>query len=276
MAPTAGGQYHWVAMIAPESSAAFLTYLSAWVTTLSWQAMTITASYTSATLLQGLVALTNQSYVPRSWHTILLMWALTLIVVAINLTTSRTLARIEGLILMLHLAGFFGVLIPLIYFAPHNDPSFVFTTFSNNGGWDSQTLAFLVGFPNVATTLIGADCAVHMSEEIHSASLVVPRALMSTIMINGVLAFAALVGFLFCVSDLEAAVEASSRVYYPFLEVFQSSVGSTLGACIMASILFVLGFASSVSLYAAASRMMWSFSRDRGIPLSHLLVKVRC
>ncbi|KAI1409005.1 putative GABA transporter [Hypoxylon sp. FL1857] len=273
-APTAGGQYHWVAMIAPESCAAFLTYVVAWLTTLAWQAMAITSSYTTTTILLGIVVLSNPTYTPHSWHTILTMWATTCFAVLINLTGGRALARFEGLILVLHLAGFFGILVPLVYFAPHNTPDFVFTTFYDNGGWSSQALTFFVGFPTVATSLIGADCAVHMSEEIQSAALVVPRALMYSILINGALAFAIIVGLMFSISDLDSAVEAASTMFYSFLQIFQSAVKSTTGACLMAGIIFVLSLASSISVYASASRMMWSFSRDKGLPLSRHLVKL--
>ncbi|KAI0517029.1 putative GABA transporter [Xylaria bambusicola] len=273
-APTAGGQYYWVAMIAPESCAAFLTYLTAWLTTLAWQAAALTSNYTTATILQGIIVLTTPSYVARQWHTILIIYAVTFFTVAINFTTSRTLAKIEGLILILHLAGFFGILVPLVYFAPHNTASFVFETIRNDHGWPSQGVAFLVGLPTVASALIGADCAVHMSEEIQSASTVVPKALIYTLLLNGTLAFALLIGFLFSISDLEAAVKSSSTMFYPFLHVFRSAVKSTAGAAAMASIIFVLAVASTIGSYATASRMLWSFARDRGVPLSQHLVKL--
>ena len=97
---------------------------------------------------------------------------------------------------------------------------------------------------------------------------------MYTIVINGVLAFAMMIGMMFCLTDLDAALEASTTMYYPFLQVFYSSVNSQAGACIMAGIILVLALASIVGIYASASRMMWSFSRDKGLPLSGQLVKV--
>lgn len=98
---------------------------------------------------------------------------------------------------------------------------------------------------------------------------------MYSIFINGALAFAIIVGLMFCISDLDAAVEAANTMFYSFLEIFQTAVKSTTGACLMAGIIFVLSLASSISVYASASRMMWSFSRDKGLPLSTYLVRVR-
>ncbi|KAI1372106.1 amino acid transporter [Hypoxylon crocopeplum] len=274
MAPTAGGQYHWVAMMAPESCANFLSYLTAWLTTLAWQAIAITTSYSVATIIQGIVVLAEPSYEPIKWHTVLIMWAAAVFSVIVNSTTGRILAKFEGLVLILHLTGFFGVLVPMVYFAPHNTPAAVFTTFSNNGNWPTQALAFFVGIPTVASTLTGADCAVHMSEEVRGANIVVPQALLYTIFINGTMGFAMVIALLFCISDVDAAVESADRLFYPFLQIFESAVKSTTGACVMAGIILVLAVASSISTYASASRMMWSFARDKGLPFDKYLVKL--
>lgn len=167
---------HWVSMLAPESSQAFLCYLTAWMTTIAWQAMVATSAFLLATLLQGMIVLGHPNYSPTAWQTVLLIWAIVLLGVLINSTTGRALAKLEGLILVLHLAGFFGILIPMVYLAPHNTPREVFTTFINEGGWDSQAVSFLVGFPTLASVLIGADGAVHLSEEVSTTSTVYFRA----------------------------------------------------------------------------------------------------
>ncbi|TVY75752.1 Choline transport protein [Lachnellula suecica] len=274
IAPTAGGQYHWVAMMAPQSCNKFLTYMTAWLTVTAWQALALSVGYITATLLQGIVVLANPTYVPKPWQTVLIIWAVTLFSVAMNSTTSRTLAKFEGLILVLHLAGFFGVLIPMVYFAPHTEPEFVFMTFFNEGGWSSQALSFFIGIPTIAGSLLGADCAVHMSEEIQSAAIVVPRALLYTIVINGGLAFAMGIALMFCLSDIDAALAAGETMFYPFLEIFSSSVQSTTGACVMAGIILVMAIASGVGIYASASRMLWAFARDRGLPYDRYLVRL--
>lgn len=241
---------------------------------MAWQAIGVSLCYLVATLLQGIIVLGHPEYHPAAWQTLLIMWAVACFAMVVNSTTGRALAKFEGLVLILHLVGFFAILVPMVYLAPHNDPSAVFTTFLNTGGWSNQALSFLVAFPSGASSLIGADCAVHLSEEIQSAATVVPRAIMYTIFINGTLAFSVLIGMLFCVTDVEAAVEASQTMFYPFLEIFRAAVRSRAGACAMASIILVLAVLSTVGIYASASRMMWSFSRDKGLPFSHHLVKV--
>lgn len=158
---------HWVAMLAPGSCRSFLAYLTAWLTTTAWQAIAVAICYLDATLLQGMIVLSQpERYTPTSWQTVLIMWAISLSAVLMNLTTARALARFEGLVLIIHLTGFFGILIPMVYLAPHNDAATVFTAFLNQGGWPDHGLSFLVGLPSGAASLIGADCAVHLSEEV--------------------------------------------------------------------------------------------------------------
>jgi amino acid transporter len=214
--------------MAPKSCSNFLAYLSGWLTTLAWEATAITTSYLTATTIQGIVVLTRPSYVPLPWHTLLIMWASALFASGINFT-GRLLAKFEGLILVLHLVGYLGILVPLVYFSDHNDPQSVFELIYDNGGWNSNGLAFLVGLPGIASTLVGADCAVHMSEEIMSAATVIPQALMYTILINGTLAFSLVIAFLFCLTDLAGAAAAAETMFYPFLYVFKMAVKNTAG-----------------------------------------------
>ncbi|KAL8786251.1 MAG: hypothetical protein Q9195_008275 [Heterodermia aff. obscurata] len=272
VAPIAGGQYHWVAMLAPSSNRNLLSYITAWTTIAGWQAVTASTAYLVGTQIQGVVAMTHPEYGSKPWHTMLLFWAVMFFAVFINSVTSRTLARFEGVILVVHLFGFFAVLIPLVYFGPHGDGS-IFTTFLNGGSWPTQSLSFFVGLPAAVFSLIGADGAVHMSEEIQGASLVVPRALMLSLLINGVLGFAMILALMFCIGDLQAALEAQETLGYPFLEIFLQAVKSKTGATLMASIIIAIGICCVVGAFATSSRMLWSFSRDHGTPGWRILVK---
>lgn len=115
-----------------------------------------------------------------------------------------------------------------------------------------------------------------MSEEIQDASVVVPRAIMFTIFINGSLAFGMLIATLFSLNDVEGALNTPTD--YPYMEILLKSTGSVAGATILASILVVMQFFANVGLLASASRMCWSFARDRGLPgwnfLQHVSVPI--
>ncbi|CAJ2505384.1 Uu.00g127780.m01.CDS01 [Anthostomella pinea] len=245
MAPTAVGQYHWVAMLAPRASRRFLSYLTGWMTIAGWQAVTASAAYLIGSLLQSVIILLKSDYAPQPWQTMLFFWAILGFAVFINTVASKTLAHFERLILILHILGFFAILIPLVCLAPHGDAS-LFTIFVNEGEWPTQGLSFMVGLPASVFSLIGADSAVHMAEEIKGASTIVPRAIVISIVLNGILEFSMLIAYLFCLGDVGAALESEEALGYPFLFVFQTGVGSSGGAAVMGLIVVVLGTCSTI------------------------------
>lgn len=112
-----------------------------------------------------------------------------------------------------------------------------------------------------------------MSEEIQNAAVLVPRAMVATVLLNGALGLAILIAVLFCVGDVDSIL--ASPTGYPFMAIFQQGVGSTKGAQAMASMLVILILCSIISVVATASRMTWSFARDRGLPGWFYLSKVR-
>ena len=118
-----------------------------------------------------------------------------------------------------------------------------------------------------------ANCQ-QLSEEIQSAATVVPQAIMWTISLNGLLAWTMTIAMLFCVGDLEAALESQSTLFYPIIAIFKQAVKSMAGAQLLVTILVIMSVASAVSIYASASRLVWAFSRDQGLPFSNHLMKV--
>lgn len=114
---------------------------------------------------------------------------------------------------------------------------------------------------------------LQMSEEIENASVIVPRAIMLSIFINGGLGFGMLIVTLFSLNDVDKVFNTATG--YPFMEIFLQSTRSVAGATIMASILTVMQYCANVGLLASASRMCWSFARDRGLPGWRLLQLVR-
>ncbi|EEP80779.1 conserved hypothetical protein [Uncinocarpus reesii 1704] len=272
MAPTSGGQYHWVAMLAPPRWSKFLSYMTGWVTVLGWLASIASTCSLTSGLLQGLIALTQPNYAPANWHGTLLFWAVLVFIVFINTVVSKLLPKIEGFILILHILGYFAVLIPLVKLSSKVDPELVFKTFNNEGNWSSQGLSFLVGLTGNAFAFLGLDGAYHMSEEIQRPSVIVPRSIMLTLVINGCLGFSMIIAVLFCTSDLGAALDSPTG--FPFMEIFRQATRNTGGAAAMASIIFVLAMCANVGFLASASRMLWSFARDRGVPGWRILSRV--
>ena len=66
-------------------------------------------------MIEALIQLNHPDYVPQQWHGTLLFWATVIVAVFINTVTSTVLPKIEAFILVVHVIGFFAVLIPVVY-----------------------------------------------------------------------------------------------------------------------------------------------------------------
>ncbi|KAF2824244.1 amino acid transporter [Ophiobolus disseminans] len=267
--PTAGGQYHWVSLLAPRSSKRFFSYITGWLTVIGWIAALTSVCYFVADLVLQLVSLNDfdQSFQRTNWHGTLLLWAVLLLSVFINVFVSGALPTIEVVVLIVHVLGFFGILVPLVYLSgSYNSAKVVFTTFNNNGNWPNHALAFFVGLQGNALAFVGTDSVVHMSEEVKNASKDVPRSMLYSLLINGFLAIGMLFAVLFSAENIQELLNDTSAATSPFVRIFTTAVGSEAGATIMVSIIIFLEFCSAMGCLAAASRMTWSFARDQGLP----------
>ncbi|ORY10112.1 amino acid permease [Clohesyomyces aquaticus] len=289
LAPCASGQYHWVYLLSPDPLARLSSYVVGWLSVAVWQGVVTMTGYLCGTLIQGLIVLhtlnpssvanggTNENiaasrYTPQGYQATLLLWSAILLALLTNTLLSSHLPKIEGFILYIHLLGFFSILIPLLYLSDRVPPSAVFSTFTNGGEWPSTSVAFLVGMITNVGALLGSDGAVHMSEEIHSAARVVPWNILLTLLINGSLGLGMLITVLFCLTEPEAALNSPTK--YPFISIFQSATKNTVGTTLMTSLILLLSFSALFGQFASASRQLWSFARDAGVPFSHRLARV--
>lgn len=110
-----------------------------------------------------------------------------------------------------------------------------------------------------------------MSEEVKNAAKNVPLSMTYSVILNGFLGFGILIAFLIC-ADFEAA--ASSDAAVPFVPVLAGALGSNAGASVITAIILILTIFAGVGVLASASRMMWSFARDHGLPGWHSLSQV--
>lgn len=102
MAPTSGGQYHFVAMLSPPGSKKFLSWFTGWIATIGWNANIAAGVFFGATITQGLLVLNYADYVPTRWQGTLLMYACLLVVVMVNTIGARFLPKVEHAVLVLH------------------------------------------------------------------------------------------------------------------------------------------------------------------------------
>ncbi|OAL55082.1 amino acid transporter [Pyrenochaeta sp. DS3sAY3a] len=273
IAPTTGGQYHWVSEFAPPSSQRFLSYIVGWLCVLGWQVGNTAIAFLCSQQIQGLIILNNPDYVPQRWHLTLLVIALVTFCQLFNTFLAGQLPLVEGIVLVLHLAGFFAILIPLWVCGEPSNAKEVFTTFTDGGGWGNIGLSCLVGMLSPIFSFIGPDSATHMSEELRDASKTLPRAMIATALVNGALGFIMLCTFCMLVGNVEEILATPTG--QPFIQVFYNVTKSKAGTSAMTSILIVMATFGCVTNVATSSRQVWAFARDKGLPFSSWLAHVR-
>lgn len=129
-----------------------------WLTVVGWQVASASVAYLAGTLMQGLITLNYPSYQAKLWQGTLFNWAVILITVAVNTAVVSSLPQIEGLILVLHVLGFFAILIPVVYLCEPIPAADVFSVFLDLENWNSQTLSFLIGVTGPALSFLGTCC----------------------------------------------------------------------------------------------------------------------
>lgn len=88
---------------------------------------------------------------------------------------------------------------------------------------------------------------------------------------NSMMAIVFLVGFLFAMPDVEAAINHPTG--YPFLYVFQSAVRPS-GVNALTIIVLLLVSAANINFGASTARQTFAFARDGGLPFSSWIAKV--
>ncbi|KAJ5094596.1 hypothetical protein N7456_010457 [Penicillium angulare] len=261
MAPTAGGQYHWCAMLAPSSCMELLSYVTGWLSAISWQVLLVATNQLCGTLVQNLVRMSIKGYRPTTWKRTLIGLCMQLFAVGANLAGGKFLPSLETFTFVIHVLGYFGILIPVAYMAKHKSTSEVFGTSLNSGNFSTHGLAWFVGLNSYVNIFGGGDAAVHMAEEVENAAVALPQALMLTILIDGCMGLGMIILLLY--SDIRMAIGSWSSI-----EIFYRVTGSARGAIAMSSVCTAIVIGSSFAALAPASRQLWSLARDRVVKVS--------
>ena len=111
-----------------------------------------------------------------------------------------------------------------------------------------------------------------VAEEVEDAGWTLPRSIMWSVYLNGAMGFIMAITLCYCLGDLGEIVETPTG--FPFIQVFYNATKSLAATNVMVTIMIITLTACCVSEVATASRQLWSFARDRGVPFSDWLAYV--
>lgn len=111
-----------------------------------------------------------------------------------------------------------------------------------------------------------------MSAEVKDAPRKVPKAMMTAVALNVVIALGFIIALLFCIRDVEAVITTPTG--FPIIEIYRQATSSkTLATALMSTLLFT-NFFSLFGIYASTSRLAWAFAVDKGLPFSRFFAQV--
>lgn len=155
MAPTSGGQYHWVSEFAPPQYQKFLSYAAGWMSTLGWLASMASSVFVCTTLIEICAVVLQPDFAFTNWQYTLIMLGMLLITIVFNTIGARGLPALETASLFGHIGGWVMFFIVFWVMCPRNPPKDVFATFVNTGGWSNMGTACLVSQVSVMYCNLG-------------------------------------------------------------------------------------------------------------------------
>jgi amino acid transporter len=270
--PTAGGLYHWAAILGGRGWG--------WVT--AWFNLAGLVTVLAAINVGTYQFLAGSFFPHLAEHLPTQLWVVALI------TFSQALLNHLGIRVTTPLTDFSGywilvvaaVLTVVLLAAADTWDAARLVTFSNFSGQPAETpiwpytsslpWLFALGFILPAYTITGFDASAHVSEETIGAAVNVPRGIVRSVLYSGIAGWIMLMAIVLAIPDMNAAAGQGSLVFFWTLREVLPAWGWRLLCGAIAVAQYLCGLATVTS----ASRMAYAFARDGGLPASHLLRRV--
>ena len=187
---------------------------------------------------------------------------------AVNLFGRWLLKALIYIALAAELIASAGIGITLILFYRVNPWSIIFNTGGTGHGSGWLFGAFLLPVAYIAYTFIGFEASASIGEEVRESRKVLPKAVIGSLAVGGVLVIVASLGIVLAIPDMAAAV--SGKDANPVATTLEHAYGSGAGRTLL--ILLAIGFTSSmIAVQTAVTRAIWASARDRLLPGDRLL-----
>ncbi|CAM6115701.1 unnamed protein product [Calypogeia fissa] len=285
--PTSGGLYYWSYQLSGPSWGPFAAWMTGWFNLVGQWAMTASAEYALATLLQALILLCTgggngggfyaSKYLVLAFHAGLLFTHALLNCLSIDL-----LAYLGTLGTIWNFVGVFvlGILIPLVSTERQSAKS-VFTTFNTDtgAGIHSKPYIFVLGLLICPFALGGYDMSAHMTEETKASDKNAAYGILSAVITSSIFGFLYLLGIIFATPDPLSVLDPGNdargyAIGQVFYDAFYSRYGNGTGGIICLGAVGVSIWFAALACITSNSRMVFAFSRDGAVPFSKLWHKV--
>ncbi|HQY61550.1 MAG TPA: amino acid permease [Polyangiaceae bacterium] len=252
--PTAGALYHWSALLGGPG----FGWFTAAMNLVGQFAIVAAIDYGFA---RELAALTGVH--PLALFTVVLATH-----AGLNAFSTGAVAKLNDLSAVVHIAGVVALVVALLMFADKRPPSFLVTASTNRPDGDAA-----MGFGNALIlslfTFTGYDASAHLAEETRDPARGSPMGILSAVLVSSVFGYALVVALTLSIHDLPTAAANDHAALF----VLRHALGPQGGSLGMGLALVAMWFCGLSSL-TSASRTLYAFARDGGVPLSRQLATV--
>jgi amino acid transporter len=259
--PIAGGIYPWMRRLAGRQTA----WLTAWVYVWAMLVTITSVAEYGTSFLATVLGITDMDATTQ----LLLAVGLLVVALVLNLGGTKALARIATIGLAAELIGVVGLGLYLLIFERQND----FSIFTAGFGTADYGTAFMGAALVGLFMFFGFEACGDVAEEVGDAAREVPKAMILTILVGGVSALASFSGYVLAASPELLAATAAGENADPIGTILTDVLGET-GARLFLIVAVIAFISCTLSLQAAASRLLHSFARDNMLPGSAWLSKI--
>jgi amino acid transporter len=270
--PVAGSIYQWSKRLSNRTLGWFTGWFYFWA-----QVVTVTAvACIVAFVVDGIVGqegfLDSASPIPALNMFTFIALSTLVLTTAINAFGVRLVATLNNIGVATEILGMVVFALILLFFANHQSPSVLFETFgaeeANNGNFAAT---FALAFFMSIFILYGFDTAGTFGEETIDASRQAPRGILSSVWISGAVGVVFLLAVILSLESVPATMEEGLGGGFPIASTITSNLGTEIAAGITVGEIYLFVILASVfvctlAIQGAATRMMFSMSRDRHLP----------
>ena len=271
--PTAGGLYHWGAILGGRGWG----WLTAWLNLLGL--VTVLGAINVGTF-NFFIGAFGPSWGIEATPPLqaVCVTAITVVQALINQIGIKATAKLTDISGVLIFAVALALTGCLLAYAPHLDVSRL-VTFKNYSGpaggdvWpatDNLWLLFGLGLLLPIYTITGFDASAHTAEETQDASRAVPKGILRSVLWSSLFGWLMLSAVVLAIPDMDKAAASGWNVFFTTLD-------AVLPAPLKWTLLGLVGVCQllcGLATVTSASRMIFAFARDGGLPASATLKKV--
>lgn len=255
--PTAGALYHWSSILGNAATG----WMTAAMNIVGQIAVVAAIDFGCASELAATLGLSSSAA----------FWFLAIILASqalINAWSVRLVAWLNDFSATVHVLGVLVLVVVLLAYGKSQPVRFLFDTGMTTRADGNTTLGFMNGLVLSMFTFTGYDASAHLAEETHDPARRTPWGILMSVLVSAVAGYLLLVAITLAVKDLSVAGKSHAA-----LVIMQNALGSGFGRLGMGLALVAMWFCG-LSSVTSASRTLYAFSRDRGLPFHRAICKV--